>query len=55
MEFISASPGTALDEIYQRLIDCNFGMKDPELATFTVALLNAMDEKAVGTDPQMWC
>ena len=31
MDFISASLGTALDEIYQRLIDCNFGTEDTEL------------------------
>ena len=31
MDFISASLRTALDEIYQRLIDCTFGMENPEL------------------------
>ena len=29
MDFILASLGTALDEIYQRLIECNFGTEDP--------------------------
>ena len=38
-DFISASLRTALDEIYQRLVDCNFGLENPELEMFTVALL----------------
>ena len=42
MDFISASLGTTLEEIYQRLVDCNFALEDPDLAMFTVALLNAM-------------
>ena len=42
MDFISASLGTTLYEVYQRLIDCNFGSEEPELAMFTVGLLNAM-------------
>ena len=42
MDFISASLGTTLGEIYQRLMDCNFALEDPELAMFTVALLNSM-------------
>ena len=42
LDFISASLGTTLDEIYQRLVDCNFALKDPELTMFTVTLLNAM-------------
>ena len=31
MEFLSASLGATLDEIYQRLIDCDFTREDPEL------------------------
>ena len=42
IDFISASLGTTLDEIYQRLVDCNFVLEYPDLAMFTVALLNAM-------------
>ena len=51
MNFISASLGTTLDEVYQRLIDCNFGLKDPELAMFTVALLDAMGRENRGDHP----
>ena len=40
MEFISASLGRAQDELYQRLLDCNVELEGPELAMFTVALLN---------------
>ena len=42
MEFLSASLGATLDEIYQRLIGCDFTREDPGLATFVVALLNAL-------------
>ena len=42
MEFLSASLGATLDEIYQRLIDCDFTREDPGLAMFMVALLNAL-------------
>ena len=42
MEFLSASLGATLDEIYQRLIDCDFTREDPGLAMFVVALLNAL-------------
>ena len=41
MEFVSASLGATLDEIYQRLIDCDFAQEDPGLAMCVVALLNA--------------
>ena len=46
MDFISASLGTALEKIYQNLLNCNFGLDDPELAMFTVTLLNAMVREA---------
>ena len=45
------SLGTALDEVYQRLIDCNFGLEEPELAMFTDALLNALGREAPGEHP----
>ena len=45
------SLGTALDEVYQRLIDCNFGLEEPELAIFTVALLNALGREALRERP----
>ena len=48
MNFISATLATTLDEIYQRLIDCNFAQKDPEPAMFTVALLNALGREGRG-------
>ena len=51
MDFISASLGTTLDEIYQRLVDCNFALEDPELAMFNVALLNAMGGEGRGDRP----
>ena len=51
MNFISASLRTTLDEVYQRLIDCNFGLKAPELAMFTVALLNAMGREGCWDRP----
>ena len=51
MDFISASLGTTLDEIYQRLIDCNFGLEEPELVMFTVAVLNAMGREGRGDHP----
>ena len=46
LDFSSANLGTALDEVCQRLIDCNFGLEEPELAMFTVALLNALGREA---------
>ena len=51
MDFISASLGTTLDEIYQRLVGCNFSLEDSELAMFTVALLNAMGREGRGDRP----
>ena len=42
MDFISASLGTTLEEIYQRLLDCIFALEDLELPMFIVELLNAM-------------
>ena len=51
MDFISASLGLTLDEVYQRLIDCNFGLEDPKLAMFTAALLNAMVREGHGDRP----
>ena len=51
MEFLSASLGATLDEIYQRLIDCDFGKKDPGLAMFVVALLNALGREGRGNRP----
>ena len=51
MDFISASLGTTLDEIYQQLIDCKFAQEDPELAMFTVTLLNALVREGHGDRP----
>ena len=51
MEFLSASLGAILDEIYQRLIDCDFTLEDPGLAMFVVALLNALGQKGGGNRP----
>ena len=51
MDSISASLGTTLDQIYQRLVDCNFTLEDPDLAIFTVALLNAMGTEGRGDSP----
>ena len=48
MEFLSASLGPTLDEIYQLLINCDFTREDPGLAMFAVALLNALGR--VGRD-----
>ena len=42
MDSFSASLVTALDKIYQHMLDFNIGLEDPDLAMFTVALLNAM-------------
>ena len=50
MDFISASL-TATDEIYQRLVDCNFALEDPDLAMFTFALLNSMGREGRGDRP----
>ena len=51
MEFLSASLGATLDEIYQRLIDCDFTREDPGLAMFVVALLNALVREGRGNRP----
>ena len=37
-DLVSASLRTALGNIYQRLVDCNFGLENPELEMFTDAL-----------------
>ena len=46
VDFVSASLGATLDEIYQRLIDCDFAQKDPGLTMF--ALLNALGRDGRG-------
>ena len=51
MEFLSASLGATLDEIYQRLMDCDFTREDPGLAMFVVALLNALGREGRGNRP----
>ena len=51
MEFLSASLGATLDEVYQRLIDCDFAQEDPGLAMFVVALLNAIGRVGRGSRP----
>ena len=51
MEFLSASLGATLDEIYQWLIDCDFTREDPGLAMFVVALLNALGREGRGHCP----
>ena len=51
MEFLSTSLGATLDEIYQRLIDCDFTQEDPGLAMFVVALLNALGRLGRGNRP----
>ena len=55
MQFLSASLGATLDEIYQRLIDCDFTREDPSdkrrLAMFVVALLNALGREGRGNRP----
>ena len=48
MEFLSASLGATLDEIHQRLIDCDFTREDPGLAMLVVALLNALGREGRG-------
>ena len=48
MDFISARLGTTLDKVYQRLIDCNIGLEDLELAMFAIALLNAIGREGCG-------
>ena len=47
MNFVSARLESALDEV----IDCNFGLEEPERAMFTVALLNALGREAGGERP----
>ena len=51
MEFLSASLGATLDEICQRLIDCDSTREDPGLAMFVVALLNALGREGRGNRP----
>ena len=51
MEFLSTSLGATLDEIYQRLIDCDFAQEDPGLAMFVVALLDALGREGRGICP----
>ena len=51
MEFLSASLGATLDEIYQQLIDCDFTREDLGLAMFVVALLNALGREGRGNRP----
>ena len=52
MEFLSAGQGATLDEIYQRLIDCDFTREDTGLAAmFVVALLNALRREGRGNRP----
>ena len=48
MDFISASLRTTLDEIYKRLVDCYFALEQPDLAVFTVAILNALGREGRG-------
>ena len=49
MESISACSKSALDEIYQRLVDCNFRVEDQELVMFTIALLKVMGREGRGS------
>ena len=51
MEFLSASLGATLDEIYQRLIDCDFTRQEPGMAMFVVALLSALGREGRGNRP----
>ena len=51
LNFLSASLGATLDEIYQRLIDCDFTREYPGLAMFVVALLNALGREGRGNCP----
>ena len=52
MEFVSAaSLGATLDELYQRLIDCDFAQEDLGLAMFVVALLDALGQEGRGNGP----
>ena len=48
MESISACSKSALDEIYQWLVDCNFRVEDQELVMFTIALLKVMGREGRG-------
>ena len=48
---MSASLGATLDEIYQRLIDCDFVQEDPGPTIFVVALLNALGREGRGNRP----
>ena len=52
VEVLSASLGATLDEIYQRLIDCDFAQEYPGLAMFVVALLKALGREGRGNRPQ---
>ena len=51
MEFLSASLGATLDEIYQRLIDCDFAQEDPGLAMIVIRLLIALGRGGRGNCP----
>ena len=52
MEFLSASLGATLDEIYQLLIDCDFSREGlAGLAMFVVALFNALGREGRGNCP----
>ena len=51
MEFVSATLGATLVQIYQRLIDCDFAQEDPGMAMFVVALLNALGRECRGNRP----
>ena len=43
MEFVSASLGATMVEIYQWLIDCDFAQQeDPRFAMFVITLFNAL-------------
>ncbi|XP_063710412.1 uncharacterized protein LOC134838970 [Symsagittifera roscoffensis] len=42
---LTESRNSSWYEIYQRMVGCTFGLEDPVLAMFTVALLNAMGRK----------
>ena len=42
---LTESRNSSRYKIYQRMMGCTFGLEDPVLAMFTVALLNAMGRK----------
>ena len=51
MDFVSTNLGATLDEIYQRLSDCDFAQEDPGLTMLVVALLNALGREGRGNRP----